>query len=66
MAHRPTSRRSSVVRLPQPSPFAGRDRGVPVVLITPHGIEHLSFTNGDRASITMKHDRLVVTVGDVE
>jgi hypothetical protein len=54
------------VRLPQPSPFAGRDRGVPVVLITPHGIEHLSFTNGDRASITMKHDRLVVTVGDVE
>jgi hypothetical protein len=67
MARRTDLRRTRTTSAPyQLSPFANHKQAVPVVLITPHGIEHLSFTNGDRASITMKHDRLVVTVGDAE
>ena len=66
MAHPPAPSRTSSCRLHQQSPFANHERTVPVVLITPHGVEHLNFTDGDRALLTMKRGRLVLTVGDAE
>jgi hypothetical protein len=67
MSQRSKSRRvPPAPKLRQTSPLAGHERSVPVVLITSHGIDHLSFTNGDRASISMRHDRLIVMFGDAE
>lgn len=48
----------------QPLPLHRRHDSVPVVLVTPFGVEQLTFGEGDRASIAVVDGQLVLQLGE--